>query len=246
MYPEVHLARLGRPLFAVLAGAVLLTGMACGSGDAANDPGVGIATTVRDRTPGANEPTATPQVSQADVLRGFIFPIVGGCLPQGSQLMPNAPREYRGGTHEGVDFYNVDNCTPIDASTPVVAVKAGRIIRVDTSYRDPTPEEMADYLSKPNDPSALDKLRGRQVWIDHGAGVITRYCHLSGVAGITVGAEVDAGDLVGYVGNSGTPESLQNPGAEMHLHFEVRVGDGYLGKGQTTSEVRALYQALFR
>ena len=56
-------------------------------------------------------PTATPEPPDLTVFRGFIYPIRGACLPEGDQLMPNAPREYRGGTHEGVDFYDYDNCT---------------------------------------------------------------------------------------------------------------------------------------
>jgi hypothetical protein len=60
--------------------------------------------------PSATPPSATPAPEgNGDVLKGFIFPIAGGCLPKGDQLMPNAPRNYRQGTHEGIDFYNVDN-----------------------------------------------------------------------------------------------------------------------------------------
>jgi hypothetical protein len=31
----------------------------------------------------------------------------------------------------------------------------------------------------------------------------------------------------------------------MHLHFELRVGDGYLGKGMAAPEVRSLYEKAF-
>jgi murein DD-endopeptidase MepM/ murein hydrolase activator NlpD len=51
--------------------------------------------------------------------------------------------------------------------------------------------------------------------------------------------------VIGYVGNSGTPESLDAPNAEMHLHFEIRVGDGYLGQGLAPEEVRSLYDKAF-
>jgi murein DD-endopeptidase MepM/ murein hydrolase activator NlpD len=96
------------------------------------------------------------------------------------------------------------------------------------------------------DEESLDRYRGRQVWIDHGAGVITRYAHLSRVAdGLRVGMSVKRGEVIGYVGNSGTPESLIDPNAEMHLHFEIRVGDSYLGQGLTPEEVRALYESAF-
>lgn len=56
---------------------------------------------------------------------------------------------------------------------------------------------------------------GRAVVIDHGGGLTSLYAHMSGF-GVSVGEEVDRGDLVGYVGCSG---SCTGP----HLHFEVRV-----------------------
>ena len=39
--------------------------------------------------------------------------------------MPGAPRAYRNGIHEGVDFYNADNCVPVDIGTEVLAAKVG-------------------------------------------------------------------------------------------------------------------------
>ena len=55
-----------------------------------------------------------------------------------------------------------------------------------------------------------------------------------------------AGDLVGFVGESGTPSSVTNPGHEYHLHFELRVGASYLGSGLPPARVRALYVAAFQ
>jgi murein DD-endopeptidase MepM/ murein hydrolase activator NlpD len=59
------------------------------------------------------------------------------------------------------------------------------------------------------------------------------------------GAKVQAGDLVGYVGDSGTPEAVTAPGTEIHLHFEIRVGDSFLGAGLDNELVRQLYQQAF-
>jgi murein DD-endopeptidase MepM/ murein hydrolase activator NlpD len=76
--------------------------------------------------------------------------------------------------------------------------------------------------------------------------VVTRYAHLLGIApGVALGTVVQAGQFIAFVGESGTPESLSNPGTEYHLHFEVRVGDSYLGKGLSAAEVRRLYERLF-
>jgi murein DD-endopeptidase MepM/ murein hydrolase activator NlpD len=196
--------------------------------------------------PATSSATPAPPEGNGDALKGFFFPIAGACLPKGDQLMPNAPRNYRQGTHEGIDFYNVDNCTPIANGTPVRAVKAGRVIRADTNYRDPTPEQMRALLADPKPETSLDAFRGRQVWVDHGGGVVTRYCHLSAIApSLAVGQSVNQGDVIAFVGESGTPESVNNPGHEFHLHFEVRVGSSYLGVGESPARVRELYNALF-
>jgi murein DD-endopeptidase MepM/ murein hydrolase activator NlpD len=92
----------------------------------------------------------------------------------------------------------------------------------------------------------LDRLRGRQVWIDHGAGVVTRYAHLSAVAaGLQVGDTVRAGRVVGFVGESGQLEAITAPGTDWHLHFEIRVAEGYLGEGLVPPLARALYVESF-
>jgi murein DD-endopeptidase MepM/ murein hydrolase activator NlpD len=85
------------------------------------------------------------------------------------------------------------------------------------------------------------------VWIDHGDGIVTRYAHLSSVAdGIREGTRVAQGQEIATVGDSGTPESLSNPGQETHLHWEVRVAESFLGADLAADEVRALYQGLFQ
>ena len=228
-------------LLPLVALALLL--VACGGGTAAAPQEAGL--TIESAADGSPTPAATSTPSPAD-LRGFIWPIVGGCLPKGDQLMPNAPRDYRQGVHEGVDFYPVDNCTAIAKGTPVVAAKDGVVIRSDLEYRDLDAGALARFMADPASEASFDAFRGRQVWIDHGKGVVTRYCHLSGVApGIVPGARVKAGQEIAYVGESGTPESVTNPGSENHLHWELRVGDSFIGKGLPKDEVRRLYQAAF-
>lgn len=182
---------------------------------------------------------------------GFVFPIAGACLPYIDRLMPNAPREYRAGIHEGVDFYAGYNCATVLEGTPVVAARAGTIVRADHSFVEMTPEELDQLLSRSQaqgftDEEALDRFRGRQVWVDHGEGIVTRYCHLSAIpVAIRDGVQVEAAELIGYVGDSGTPEAVTAPGTEIHLHFEVRVGDSFLGAGLPTDQVRRLYEQAF-
>ena len=84
-----------------------------------------------------------------------------------------------------------------------------------------------------------NKLGGRQVWLDHGNGLGTRYLHLSGIAlGVQVGSTVKAGTVIGYAGNSGTPEAAAGTLADVHLHVEVRVGNGFLGQWISPIETR--------
>ena len=195
-------------------------------------------------------PSPTP-APENPVGAGFQMPIAGACLPGDDYLMPGAPREYRYGIHEGVDFYTGRACTDVPANTPVLAAKAGRVVRADHNFVEMSPEELDAILARSQmqgytDAKGLDRLRGRQVWIDHGNGVVTRYAHLAGIPEwVREGATVQAGDEVGYVGDSGTPEAVTNPGVEIHLHFEIRVGDSYLGAALPPDQVRYLYEQAF-
>ena len=160
--------------------------------------------------------------------------------------MPNAPRDYREGIHEGVDFYDGHACAPVGLGTPVLAARDGVVLRADFAYVDLTPAQAQALAANPTAPESVDAYRGRQVWIDHGGGVGTRYAHLSAIAPQTqVGTHVKQGQVIAYVGESGTPDSLVSPGSELHLHFEVRVGDSYLGAGLAPAEVRRLFVVLF-
>ena len=168
----------------------------------------------------------------------FLLPIEGGETPQDLELLPGAPRDYRGGIHEGIDF-------PAPTGAPVLAAASGTVARADVSFLDWNREqqEIALYeaLTLGYTPTAtLDRIRGRQVWIDHGKGVITRYAHLSAVEALVVGQKIEAGSLIGAVGSSGYPQG--GP----HLHFEVRIGDDFYGDGLGGEELLRAVARLFR
>ncbi len=196
--------------------------------------------------PPAPAPPPPPAPVTVDI-GPFAMPIPGACFPEFAGQLPGAPRDYRNGIHEGVDFYPGWACAEIVLGTPVLAVGEGRVIRADWDYEDLTDElywEMeARGFAGPDD---LDTFRGRQVWVDHGDSVVARYAHLSGIAeGIAEGAPVTAGDVLGFIGESGTPGGVRQPGSEIHLHFELRIGDGYLGEGEDAERALALYRAVF-
>lgn len=195
--------------------------------------------------------TATPlaETPKPIDVSGFTYPIEDACLPDDDNLMPGAPRDYRNGIHEGVDFYDSDNCAFVGVDTEVVAAKSGIVIRADHDYQELDDESLQALLDLADEgrlQEAEDGFRGRQIWIEHDDTTVTRYAHLSGIVeDIQVGDRVVRGQPVGYVGESGTPESVDAPGTQIHLHFEVRVGNSYLGAGFDPETVRSLYEAAF-
>jgi len=203
----------------------------------------------------SSQPPATPEDEQQDPLQGFIVPIAGAHVTEYEGHLPNATRTYRNdGIHEGFDFYEWAARVTIDYNTEILAAKSGVVIRADLDYVDITPADWARFESFWEDgfesdqqaEDVLDELRGRQVWLDHGRGVVTRYAHLSAIAeGIAVGVEVQQGQVIGYPGESGQEEVYHAPGTDIHLHFEIRIGDGWLGQGETPLAARALYLNAF-
>jgi murein DD-endopeptidase MepM/ murein hydrolase activator NlpD len=123
---------------------------------------------------------------------GFVFPIAG---PHSYSDTFGAPRMF--GTpyahlHQGTDIFAA-------SGTPLVACERGVVVRVGT-----------------------DRLGGTKLWIVGASGTRYYYAHLSGYApNIAEGLVVNAGDLVGFVGNTGN--AISTPA---HLHFEVHPNGG--------------------
>lgn len=186
-----------------------------------------------------------------ELLQFLQSPIEGAVIGMTDGQLPGAPRTYRNGYHQGIDYYNSFVGVPIKKGTPVLAAADGVVVRIDHDFVEMTSEERAEYhrisAESPTTPEEiLDKYRGRQVWLEHEGGVITRYAHLGTVAeDLSVGDIVTAGQQIGTVGNSGTGPGVRGSQTEeMHLHFEIWVNDHFLGEGLAAKDTRSILKAI--
>jgi murein DD-endopeptidase MepM/ murein hydrolase activator NlpD len=114
-----------------------------------------------------------------------------------------------GGWHHGDDIF-----APL--GTPVVAVAHGLVFSV-----------------------GWDRADGHRLWLRDDRGNEFYYAHLSAYSPLAVnGAIVNAGDVLGFVGDTGNAE-----GTPFHLHFEVHpvglLDRGYDGAVDPTSYLRS-------
>ncbi len=197
--------------------------------------------------PDAAASAAPPPPMAGDV--GLWLPVPGARIPSDDDHLPGAQRGYRAGTSEGFVFWPESSGAFIGHGTPVIATGPGRIVRVDDAYTELDEEAWETLLADVADGATeaeLDRLRGRQVWIELDDGRVARYGHLADVrAGLAVGQRVGRGRVIGFVGNSGTLDGVLGRTSNARLHFELREGDGYVGTGLDPDGVRLLASSLF-
>jgi murein DD-endopeptidase MepM/ murein hydrolase activator NlpD len=183
-------------------------------------------------------------VSFLESLNEFTVPIGGSNITFRDFQLPGAPRHYRLGVHHGLDFY-------WQPGTKVLAAGDGRVVRADLDYVPPTAVQLNAWWQVTQEKGytpteVLDDYLGRQVWIEHENGLVSRYAHLQAIApGISEGSAVDRGQVIGEVGNSGSPASLESEKADAHLHFELWLGDHYLGQYLRPIEAREWIERIF-
>jgi len=177
------------------------------------------------------------------------LPVTTCNVPFGNpNLLVGAPREYRSGTHNGLDF----NCGTTDHV--ITAAAAGQVIFVVNDYVDANSDDrnavLAQTVSAFDTPFwTLASLYGNVVVLDHelasGDRAVTIYAHLSEVDdAILPGVLVDGGTPLGFVGNSGTSDAaagITNDHASVHLHWELHINDLPIGYLEDPGDTDGLY-----
>ncbi len=135
------------------------------------------------------KPPTTFDTSWVDSLQ-LSLPCKNAPVPERTMRLPNAPRDYRSGTHRGIDFF-------ANWGTPVHTVAPGIVVRADHHFKE-VPADFRENLLHTSarvghTPSDIfsSVLLGQAIFIDHGFDlvpgfrVITIYAHLSGIEAIS-------------------------------------------------------------
>ena len=170
-----------------------------------------LAATPPPATPRPLPPSVRPRPPTRPTTPSAPEPDVGGEVPGGGYVFPvygtasfgdsfGAPRpNVPGGWHHGEDIF-------ARLGTPLLAVADGTLHTI-----------------------GFNKIGGYRLWLRDTSGNEFYYAHLSAYSPLAVeGRRVEAGDVVGFVGDTGDAE-----GGTPHLHFEIHpaamAGLGYDG-----------------
>jgi murein DD-endopeptidase MepM/ murein hydrolase activator NlpD len=154
-------------------------------------------------------PTPNPAFQNGEPVEAYVQPTSSGRIESGLfGCVRNGGQRF----HEGLDLYPINRDRRREATDPVYSVLPGRVVYIN---------EVAGHSSY-----------GRYVVVEHDEEVPayhTLYAHLAVVAeGITSGARVESGTVLGTMGRSA---SYRIPKSRAHLHFEIglRLTDDFQG-----------------
>ncbi|MDT8859184.1 M23 family metallopeptidase [Alkalihalobacillus sp. MEB130] len=180
-------------------------------------------------------------------------PIKGAKVSKVPSHLPGAPRAYRNGFHEGIDWYDFASGGGITTETPIYAMGDGVVVRADHDFVEYTsPEErnkdLAFTAELQDTPEYIfDRLRGRQVWVQYEGGVMNRFAHLHDIpSDLQVGDRVTADTIIGFVGNSGTSDGVaENFEAGLHLHQDLLIYGELFWKPLSQDEVLEVLERIW-
>lgn len=112
---------------------------------------------------------------------------VGGNITDEFGTLSNFRRALGLSAHSGIDIANAEN-------TPITTFMDGVVTSVD---------------------NVDDSACGKSVLVTHDNGITSRYCHLNSAVEL-INHKVSPGDVIGYMGNTGTSTGS-------HLHFMIYV-----------------------
>lgn len=187
-----------------------------------------------------------------DIMSVLESPIKGAKVDTIPSHLPGAKRVYRNGVHEGMDWYGFSTGVPMNRETEVYAMADGIIVRADHEYKKYKSEEERNADLKIASETGftpvyiLDRLRGRQVWVQYDNGLQARFAHLDSISeSLQVGDAVTSETLIGHVGNSGTSGDVKGNQSELHLHLDLLYRGELFWKGLSEKEIETVLKTVF-
>ena len=122
--------------------------------------------------------------------------------------------------HDGTDFA-IPDAKAMAKGVPVIASAAGKVLRVRDGVVDRRLQNDTDKANVANTEC------GNGMVIDHGAGWEAQYCHLrKGSVAVKPGAQVQKGEVLGMVGNSGMASF---PHVHVTFRYQGKPVDPFVG-----------------
>jgi peptidoglycan LD-endopeptidase LytH len=201
----------------------------------------------------SQEPPETESTSPADWPTDLLTPIAGATFSLHREHMPGPGETPNSAGTAAFRFLDGYAGRLLGAGEPVVTVAEGEILRIDQAYENQDPEELAFLAGMADKPGllggyAVDRLRGRQVWVRHPSGHVSIYSHLSEVhPELRPGDPVEQGQVIGRLGNSGALPRDGESQASPRLGWELWApgGSHHLGQDMEPLDIHRQVAGMF-
>ena len=185
---------------------------------------------------------------------GLVTPITEVTFSMSEAHLPGSNQPGDAGQGRGFAFVNGYSGRPLMPTEAVVAVADGEIVRIDHDHSEPNTDLRDHWLSLASEAGfpgafARDQLYGRQIWLRHASGHLSRYAQLSQVhPELVPGDRVEQGQIIGLATASGQlPPAGDGSEAAPALIYELWTPDAnsYLGEGLEAVQTHHLLAELF-